>query len=98
MEVTETVKLLDEYGDAKAEKLSSGFVVFHVTGNFDSLSEIESFVELVDGLPTAKLVLTGTNRDALAIVRIDIDEFGKVPPYLQDGWKKTEKDKKHPSR
>lgn len=86
MDVSYVTSKLREYGSAEAVDLENGMVVFHLESEVKSLHKTEKIIETIDNLHPDTVHLTGRNKNALFVVKIDEDEFSAVPPYLYDDW------------
>jgi indole-3-glycerol phosphate synthase len=93
MKVPQVVSKLRDFGEAKANGITNEKVEFHLTCELNSIVELKDLTEVLDNLHTSEVEVTGTNNKILVVVRVDMDQFSQIPPYLYDGW--VEADENH---
>lgn len=94
MDVSYVASTLREHGSAEAVDLEDESVVFHLKSEIKSLHEIQNTVQTIDNLHPDNVHLTGSRKKALFVVKIDIDEFDSIPPYLYDNWVDADDDRR----
>ena len=86
MDVSYVTSKLRDFGSAEAVDLDDEKVVFHLESEVKSLHKIQEIMETIDNLHPDTVHLTGRNKNALFVVKINVDEFRTIPPYLYDNW------------